>query len=331
MTSEGISLRQLYEEHRPALRRLISRLVPEAEVDDVLQLALVKASDALGSFRNEADVGTWLHRIARNAALDHLRSRQHRQARVTAALQSIASDEGPAPAAIIEPPVGPRALETREMGGCVREHVDRLGLEQRRVLELKDVEGRTNPEIAALLGVSVATVKIRLHRARAALRRSLSEGCDFYRNEGGNLACDRRSEPAGVSLRQTTSSKGAEPEVGTPRSGPSGDHQTTMNTASSNSSCGCSAAAPSDSLYTAIAAEFVAIGAAIGANCEPCLRFHVREALKVGIPAEDIARAVATAEQVKATPAKNISSLAARLVGGGAEAAAPASACGCAG
>ncbi len=108
--------------------------------------------------------------------------------------------------------------------------------------------------------------------------------------------------------------------------------------------CGC--AVPSASTTTAtpsaafspVAAEYVALGAAIGANCEPCLRYHVAEALKVGISHADIAKAVALAANVKEAPARNILKLAERLTKPGGESAgsscaAPASGsstgCGC--
>jgi AhpD family alkylhydroperoxidase len=67
------------------------------------------------------------------------------------------------------------------------------------------------------------------------------------------------------------------------------------------------------SLFVPEVAELVAIGAAIAANCEPCLRHHTRLARSLGISAADIDRAVETATAVKATPHQNILKLAARL------------------
>lgn len=330
-----MDLQVLYLEHGDALRRAVARIVPAADVDDVMQETLLKAAQALGSFRKDANPGTWLHQIARNAALDHLRGRQHKQAQRTAPLQPLVSEETLHPAAIIAPSIAASTVERREMGSCIRDYVGRLRPDHRRILELKDIEGRTNVQIATSLGVTVGTIKIRLHRARAALRKALTEGCDFYQNDTGNLACDRRKTP-GVSLEPPTSSKEVEPDAGTLRSAGEGRNQIQEITMSSTSTCSCAApqqtvTAHSVSQYNAVAAEFVAIGAAIGSNCEPCLRYHVREALKVGISLDDIARAVATAEQVKATPAKNISTLAERLTHGAAETAEAKSECACAG
>jgi AhpD family alkylhydroperoxidase len=67
------------------------------------------------------------------------------------------------------------------------------------------------------------------------------------------------------------------------------------------------------SLFTPAVAELVAIGAAIAANCDPCLRYHVGQAGKLGVSPGDIARAVELAANVKDAPHRNIMRLAARL------------------
>jgi RNA polymerase sigma-70 factor (ECF subfamily) len=79
------------------------------------------------------------------------------------------------------------------MSECVTEYIYRLSRDYRTVLILSEIEGFKNKEIAEILGVSLETVKIRLHRARAALKIELDEGCNFYHNEQNTLACDRKS------------------------------------------------------------------------------------------------------------------------------------------
>ena len=78
------------------------------------------------------------------------------------------------------------------MSDCVREFVDRLPPDYRTIIVLNELEGFTNREIAEILQISLDTAKIRLHRARAQLKKSLESGCDFYLNEGSELACDRK-------------------------------------------------------------------------------------------------------------------------------------------
>jgi AhpD family alkylhydroperoxidase len=72
---------------------------------------------------------------------------------------------------------------------------------------------------------------------------------------------------------------------------------------------------PPAGIYTAAIDQLVAVGAAIASNCEPCLDYHVSRAREVGIPDEDIARAVRTARKVKETPARSILRLADELLG----------------
>jgi AhpD family alkylhydroperoxidase len=74
--------------------------------------------------------------------------------------------------------------------------------------------------------------------------------------------------------------------------------------------CGVSAEASAPSLYTDAVAELVAIGAAMAANCEPCLKYHFQQAKKLGVSPGDMMRAVKTAESIKEAPAKAILQLA---------------------
>ncbi len=68
-------------------------------------------------------------------------------------------------------------------------------------------------------------------------------------------------------------------------------------------------------MYNDAVAELVAIGAAMGANCEPCFKYHFARARKLGVSKKDIALAVAMAETVKAAPANAIREIAARYTG----------------
>jgi RNA polymerase sigma-70 factor (ECF subfamily) len=74
----------------------------------------------------------------------------------------------------------------------VQEYIEDLPDSYRAVILLHDVQELTNPEIAEMLGVSLATVKIRLHRARSKLRDALGEGCSFSKDERGVGVCERK-------------------------------------------------------------------------------------------------------------------------------------------
>ena len=71
----------------------------------------------------------------------------------------------------------------------------------------------------------------------------------------------------------------------------------------------------SQNVYNEAVAELVAIGAAVAANCEPCLKYHFVQARKLGATKKDVALAVAMAEAVKAAPSKTIRDLAEKLSG----------------
>ena len=340
----------LFTAHRERVRSTLVRLVGETEADDLTQEVFVRVTRALPEFRGESSVTTWILRIARGVGLDHLRSRRHGEERRTVSLTPSELESAADSETIPEPreeAEAPRRLVHAEMSTCVREYVERLAPEHRAVIELKDLEGLTSQEIAVRLGVSVDSAKIRLHRARQALRRELERGCEFYRSETGALACDRKnSGPAvgkSVSFAPAISSKEVRPAARARRAKAASRNKTNEDTSMNvQSNCGCAAPAPADSCsdsaagFSPIAAEYVALGAAIGANCEPCLRDHVAEALKVGISQADIAKAVALAANVKEAPARNILKLAERLTKPGGESAgsscaapAPGSSAGC--
>ena len=327
----------LFTAHRERVRSVLVRLVGEAEADDLTQEVFVRVTRALPEFRGEASVATWILRIARGVGLDHLRSRRHGEAKRTVSLTPAEPEAGNDAASVPEPreeAEAPRRLVRTEMSACVREYVERLAPEHRAVIELKDLEGLTNAEIGERLGVSVDNAKIRLHRARQALRRELEHGCEFYQSETGALACDRKiSAPVAaksVSLVPAISSKEVRPAARARRAKAADRNQNTTDTSMNMPfNCGCAAPAPASANacatpvagFSPIAAEYVALGAAIGANCEPCLRYHVAAAVKVGITLPDIAKAVAMAAKVKETPARAILKLAEQLTQAGGESA----------
>lgn len=182
----------LFVAHRAAIIAYLRGRVPPAEAEDLGQEVLVRATQALSSFRGDATLRTWLLRIASRAALDHLRSRRHRQARQTDPLPPADTADSVSPLALSTPAEAPRKLVRSEMHACVREFIDRLPAAHREVLRLKDLEGLTNAATAERLGVTVETAKIRLHRARRELRALLDRGCEYYRSEDATLACDRK-------------------------------------------------------------------------------------------------------------------------------------------
>ena len=148
----------------------------DEEAKDAVQEAFVSAFRGLSSFEGTSRLGTWLHRIAVNASLMRLRAKKRRPEESIDELLPAFRDDGHAR---VEPrdfsPSALQLVESRETREFVRGCVDRLPEIYRVVLLLRDIEEMDTSEAAEVLGVSEGVVKVRLHRARHALRRLLGE------------------------------------------------------------------------------------------------------------------------------------------------------------
>lgn len=188
----AIDFNEVYNKFQPKILNYLSRLMGPHEAEDITQEVFEKASSKLKTFRGESKFSTWLFRIATNAAFDRLRSPSLKHASERTPLENIADIEARniwngQPETAID-----QNVIRREMSACVREYIDKLPPDHKTVLLLSEIEGFKNNEIADILQISLENVKIRLHRARAVLKKELDSDCDFYQNEQGSLACDRK-------------------------------------------------------------------------------------------------------------------------------------------
>ena len=163
--------------HGPRMRAAIARLRgPAVDADDILQDAFLSAFRALGRFEGRSRLSTWLHRIAVNAALMRLRGRRDEPTGDIEALLPHFSPYGAftaAQRAWVEAPE--EALQREELRAQVRQAIGRLPENYRIPLVLRDIEGLSHAEIAEGLGVTVNAAKIRVHRARQALKALLEQ------------------------------------------------------------------------------------------------------------------------------------------------------------
>jgi RNA polymerase sigma-70 factor (ECF subfamily) len=154
---DAVAFEQLYRRHVRRVHGAIWRLVGgnQARAEELTQDAFVNAWKALPQFRFQSAFGTWLHRLAVNTALMHLRARAGGEDREVddAPLEHVAAS-------------GARA----GLGLDLERAVAQLPPRARAVLVLHDVEGWKHNEIAAELGMAVGTSKAQLHRARNLLR-----------------------------------------------------------------------------------------------------------------------------------------------------------------
>jgi RNA polymerase sigma-70 factor, ECF subfamily len=186
----------IYADFQPKVLRHLNGLVGPNEAEDISQNVFLKIHAGLEDFRGEASLSTWIYRIATNAALDRLRSRSFRQATQTAAGTAVsggAEDAGEVADAADDTTETSAESQfmRKEMNECIANFVEALPKNYRTVLALSDLDGLKNQEIADLLGLSVDTVKIRLHRARRALKKQFATECNLYRTDANELACDR--------------------------------------------------------------------------------------------------------------------------------------------
>jgi RNA polymerase sigma-70 factor (ECF subfamily) len=171
-----LSAEEVFRDYAPRVYNLARRmLTSEADAEDVTQDVLLQVVRKLPTFRGEAAFPTWLHRVTVNAALAHRRKRavQHEH-RSRDPLEAFLDEERPE-APVRRWSVGPEeAALDRETQHLIERAIADLPEPYRDVFVLADVEGLPNAEIGAMLGLSLAAVKSRLHRARQTLRKALA-------------------------------------------------------------------------------------------------------------------------------------------------------------
>jgi len=162
--------------YQDQLYGLVARMVPDPDqAADVVQEAFFSAYRNLAAFRG-GSVKSWLSRIAINAAMDLQRARKRRPVQPYPELE----DDSWQPSAD-EASDPEQLLATAERVRVLNRALAAIGDDQRAAIILYDVEGFDYIEIAEMTGVSLGTVKSRIHRGRLALRRGLEEHMELFR------------------------------------------------------------------------------------------------------------------------------------------------------
>ena len=186
--SETLDAGVLFETYHDRIYRYILGLVRNpAEAEDLTQDTFLRAYRYGDSLRDPEAVRGWLYRIATHVCVDRLRQCKP--------LVSLDSEEAEGR---VKPPVSksPPPLdvsERKETSACVQRCLDFLPDKYRAVILLHEAHSLTAPEIAGLLGVTVATVKIRLHRARRGLQQVMERGCAVSNDNRGVPTCHPKS------------------------------------------------------------------------------------------------------------------------------------------
>jgi RNA polymerase sigma-70 factor (ECF subfamily) len=150
----------------------LSLLHNEADAEDVAQEAFLKAFRNLGKFRGESKFSTWLISITLNEARGRLRSKKNVKLE---SLDEPREGEGTVTPALLRDwrEIPSEALERQEIRQMLQQAITDLPLIYREVFLLRDVEDLSVNQSAEALGISIASVKVRLHRARIMLQKKL--------------------------------------------------------------------------------------------------------------------------------------------------------------
>lgn len=171
------------EVSKAVLDYLIRYVGDPSVAEDLLQETLIRMNKGLAGFEGRASIKTWAFSIASRVAADHLRH-PDRQTRVV----DLEKAE-----AVADPADGvDERLVIHEMDACIRSTIDSLPDSYRTALILHDLEGLTAEQVAEIGDCSLATAKIRIHRARQRLKDALANRCTFYRDKDAVFRCDQK-------------------------------------------------------------------------------------------------------------------------------------------
>jgi len=166
---------------RADVRRFIARRVEPAALDDLVQEVFLKVHESAGELRDAERLAPWLFRIARNVVIDHLRKRRTRAHAPLEEAEEPATPE-------------PEINFNQEMAAWFRPMMDLLPEEHRVALELTEIEGITQRELAERFGLSISGAKSRVQRAKQLLEGVVRACCDFEVDAHGNfVSCAPRS------------------------------------------------------------------------------------------------------------------------------------------
>ena len=159
---------ELVKRHQELVFSLSFKLTGNRELaNDVAQEAFIRAWKAIGKFRGDSTFGTWIYRITVNTAWTlRKKAKKHNSLNIEDTQEPVVVDEKKDPELV--------AINS-DLSLVLRKALNQIPLEQRIIVELKNIEGRSHKEIADYLDISVTAAKVRLHRAHQKLRNILEE------------------------------------------------------------------------------------------------------------------------------------------------------------
>jgi len=165
---EKAAFEQLVIRHQELVFSLAYKLTGNREMaNDVAQESFIRAWKAIEKFRGDSTFSTWIYRITVNTAWTlRKKAKKHNTLNIDDTYEPIVIDEKKDPELV--------AINS-DLSSVLVNALDKLPIEQRIIVELKNIEGRSHKEIADYLDISVTAAKVRLHRAHQKLRLILEE------------------------------------------------------------------------------------------------------------------------------------------------------------
>ena len=159
---------ELVKRHQDLVFSLSFKLTGNRELaNDVAQESFIRAWKAIEKFRGDSTFGTWIYRITVNTAWTlRKKAKKHYSLNIEDTQEPVVIDEKKDPELV--------AINS-DLSVVLRKALNQIPLEQRIIVELKNIEGRSHKEIADYLDISVTAAKVRLHRAHQKLRNILEE------------------------------------------------------------------------------------------------------------------------------------------------------------
>ncbi len=189
MLGEEYNFDNIFLQYKPKIHRYLSRLIGFDEAEDLTQEVFVKVNKALPNFSGRSKLSTWIYRIATNTAIDKVRSSSFKRTKDFIPEEELIAEDKTVGNDKKVLSMDQQMIE-KEMNECIRYFIYHLPENYRTVLVLSELECLKNRELAEILDITLDTVKIRLHRARARLKKELERHCDFYHTEDSKLACE---------------------------------------------------------------------------------------------------------------------------------------------
>jgi RNA polymerase sigma-70 factor (ECF subfamily) len=186
---------QVYQEFYPKILRYLERLTGEREdARDLVQEVFLKVDQGLSKFEGRSSLSTWIYRIATNVSNDRFRSASFQKGKKQTSTDEFIEDNKEDKNAWTgeRETSAEQHLERKEMSSCINKYIYDLNEDYQKVLVLSDYEGLKNKEIASVLGITLDTVKIRIHRGRVQLKKRMEKGCDVTPDPDTGLHCDEK-------------------------------------------------------------------------------------------------------------------------------------------